>query len=138
MSTEAGILGGPAFVAGGTIAPFTIVKLNTTVRQVINSAATTDTAIIGVSQPGQKGAPGVAGSSTTTAAVSGDSIQVIVGGNVCKVTLGSGGCTVADNLTTDASGNAVTASAGNYCVGWALETGNSGDLVDCYVWPHKM
>lgn len=136
---SSGILGGPTFVASGNIAPFKWVKLGTTARQVTQVSATTDQ-IFGVSQPGMKGTPGVSGSDTTVAAAAGDAIQVITGGNVAKITLGTGGCTAADKLTGDASGNAVTmpAGAGNYHVGgWALETGIAADLVDVFVWPHK-
>jgi hypothetical protein len=134
-----GILSGPAFVASGNIGPFRVVKLGTTARQVTQCTATTDTPI-GVAQPGMKGTPGVTGSDTTVAAAAGDPIQVITGGNVCKVVLGTGGCTAADKLTVDANGAAVTmpAGAGNYNVlGWALETGSAADVVDVYVWPHK-
>lgn len=132
-----GIIPGPAFIAGGTIAPFTIVKINTTARQVVAAAATTDI-LIGISQPGMKGTPGVTGSDTTVAAASGDPIQILGGGNVAKVTLGSGGATRNDLLTSDGSGNAVTASTGNRVVGFCLETGSAGDVVDCWIWPHKM
>lgn len=134
-----GILPGPAFVASANIGPFRVVKLSTTPRNVTQCTATTDQPI-GVAQPGMKGTPGVAGSDTTIAAAQGDPIQVLTGGNVAKVVLGTGGCTAADKLTVDANGAAVTmpAGAGNYNVlGWALETGSAGDVVDVYVWPHK-
>jgi hypothetical protein len=131
-----GRIGGPSYVAGATIAPFTIVKHNTTPRQVIPAAAATDI-LVGIAQPGQLGAPGVAGSSTVIAATVGLAIDVITGPNVAKVTLGTGGCTAGDQLTSDASGNAVTAVATNYVIGKALETGNAGDLVDCFVWPGR-
>lgn len=131
-----GRIGGPAFIAGATIAPFVMVKLGSTVRQVLTAAAVTDQPI-GISQPAMLGTPGVAGSSTVIAATVGLPIDVITVGNVAKLTLGVGGATAGNPITSDANGNGVVGVAGNYIIGYALETGIAGDLIDVWVMPQK-
>lgn len=132
------LIPGPAFVAGGTIAPFTVVKLSTTARQVLQTNNTAD-APFGLAQEGQKGPPGVTGSDTVVAALVGDQIQVVGPGNVGKGKLGA---TVAagDRVKNDANGAVITvpAGAGNYNVlGFALEGGAVNELIDIYVLPHR-
>jgi hypothetical protein len=128
---------GPAWRAGGTIAPSTAVKIDVTADNQVVQAGAGDKCI-GISQEGQKGAPGLIGSDTTIAAQAGDSIQVI---GPCRVALAqlSGTVTRGDRLASDGSGNLVTfdpatATSPEY-VGYALQSGVSGNLIDILVLP---
>lgn len=108
--------------ANGTIAPAVFVKLDTTADNAVIAAAANTDFTVGISQIGQKRAPGLPGSSTTIAAEAGDFIQLFGVGDVCLLTIGSGGCTAGDMLTSDGSGNGVTASSAQIVGARALQT----------------
>src|SRR5580698_6433356 len=114
---------GPSFRAGGTIAPFRAVTIDTSNdNQVVQ--ATANAIPIGIAQEGQKGAPGLAGSDTTIAAVSGDPIEVITAGNVALAEIGAA-VTRGDRLEADANGRLITSvtSGQRNIAGIALESG---------------
>ena len=63
----------------------------------------------------------------------GDEAVVILrnGQGTAKIILGIGGCTYGSKLTSDAFGTAIiTTTAGDECIGTALEAGNAGDVVE--------
>jgi hypothetical protein len=130
---------GPSFRAGGTIAPFRAVTMDTSNdNQVVQ--ATANSIVIGIAQEGQKGAPGVAGSDTTIAAVNGDPIEVIAAVNVALVEVGST-VTRGDRLEADANGRLITSvtSGQRNIAGIALESGSaSGVRIKMQVLPHQI
>ena len=103
------------FNAGGAIARSLIVKFGADERTVVAGAAATDK-LIGVADD--------------VAAVSGDPVDVVLSG-VATVRYG-GTVAFGDLLTSDASGQAVTAApatgANNRIIGVAMVSGVSGDL----------
>lgn len=106
------------FLAGGTIAPFTIVKFGSDDNTVVAASAVADFQLGVVDIPAQGNAS------------SGERVDVVVGG-VAEVKYG-GNVTRGALLTTDGSGYAVTAapSAGtnNRIIGVAMQSGVSGDV----------
>lgn len=110
-----------AFKAGAAIEQNRIVKMDSADGQVIKSAAATDKHV------------GVSVASIDTA--SGDRVDVVLSG-IYEVKAG-GTITRGDPITSDASGQAVTAapSAGtnNPVIGRALTSAVSGDLVDVLI-----
>lgn len=70
MYSSSRALGWPSLLAGGTIAPSTAIKLDTTARQVVQ--ATSGDACMGIMQLGMRDFPGGTGSDTTIAAILGD------------------------------------------------------------------
>lgn len=129
---------GPTLKATGTIAPCTAVKGDVaTDFGCLQATAATDP-VIGVSQEGQKGTPGITGSDTTIAAESGDPIQVYVFGTAL---VKLGGTVAAYDYLEPTTGGAVIASATTgwrRVVGWALEDGTSGQYVKCWVQPMQI
>ena len=113
-----------SFKAGGTIAPASFVKFDTSADEQVVAAGAGDP-VIGVSQEGMKRAPGLPGSDTAIAAESGDTVHVYGWGNDCLLTLG-GTVTRGDYLKSDASGFGVTASSGDETGAIALQSGTSG------------
>jgi hypothetical protein len=110
-------------VAGGTVPQWAIVKPDTTAGQYVAAAAATDK-LIGVNmQPG--------------GCVSGDRMDVCFGGLVD--TTAGGTIAAGDLLTSDASGNAVTAApaagVNNRIIGVAFEAAVSGDIFRVIVAP---
>lgn len=110
----------PAFVASGNINPSVFVKLDTSNNfSVLQAGANART--IGITSEGTKYAPGT--NSNTYNAVQGDEVTVYGLGDVCLLTIGSGGCTVGDLLESDANGAGVTSTTSGHAVGAvALET----------------
>lgn len=109
-----------AYTAGGAINANSIVKYGAGDYAVLQSAAATDKSI------------GVATEVTT---VSGDRIDVVLIG-IADVKLG-GTVTRGDRITSDASGNGVTAApaagTNNFVVGIAITSGVSGDIIPVFV-----
>jgi hypothetical protein len=114
-----------SYRANGTIAPCRFVVIDTTADERVIQASAATTELVGISQEGQKRTPGLAGSDTTIAAEAGDSLRVHGLGNDCLLTLG-GTVTRGDLLTSDANGQGITASAGNFVGAIALQSGTSG------------
>lgn len=109
-------MGNPKLVktynAGGVIGPNKIVKFSAS-GTVVLAAASTD-ALVGISR------------TNITTAASGDRVDVVESGIyevVCGGTVARG-----DKITSDASGNGVTWSAGR-SIGEALESGVAADLI---------
>lgn len=120
----------PVFKANGTIAPSVFVKIDTSadgyVIQATDGSSSHGDVAIGISQPGMKRPPGVAGSDTTIAAEAADPILVYSLGDVCLLTFG-GTVTRGDYLKSDANGKGITASTTADNVGAiALQSGTSG------------
>lgn len=107
--------------AGGTIAKWRIVKFGADDDHVIQGAAATDSLIGVVDLPGDP---------TVTAAAE-DRVDVVRGGEV-DVKAG-GTITRGDLVTSDASGQAVTAApstgANNRILGVAMKSAVSGDVI---------
>lgn len=110
-----------SFKSGGVIPANSMVKFGSVDGTVVAATAATD-AIIGVSVLG--------------ADASGDIVDVTLGG-IEEVKL-AGAVTRGDFLTTDAASKAVSASAGNRVVGYAMESGVSGDIIGVFVTPSKI
>lgn len=104
------------FVAGADIEPYRIVKFDSADGKVIKAAAATDK-VLGVSQQ-------------TITAPSGQRVDVVMAG-IAEVKAG-GTITRGDLLTSDASGQAVTAApaagSNNRIIGVALVSAVSGDV----------
>lgn len=111
------------FIANGNITPSTFVKIDTTqtCTSVIQAAAATDYPI-GVSKESTDQPPIPTLTGTQYAAIAGENCKVYQVGDTCLLNIGSGGCTAGDKLTSDGSGNGITASSGNIYGAIALET----------------
>lgn len=107
-----------AMVAEAAISAYRIVKPGSADGQVLTAAAATDLAI---------------GVVENVAPASGERCEVVLAG-VAEITLGG---TVARGgaVTSDASGRAVAASAGNRRIGHALVSGVVGDVVEVLLSP---
>ena len=112
-----------AFKASGAILPYKIVKFAGTDDFTVATAAAVSDLIIGVSNE-----LGIAAADATA----GSTLDCILVG-IAELSLGTGGATRGQPLTSDASGNGVTAapSAGvnNRLIGYALKSGASGDVI---------
>lgn len=129
----------PNFIANGTIQPSRFVKLDTTAGKLFNvlqAAASTDSTLIGISQPGSFDPPGTTGSATD-AARAGQELSVYSIGDVCLLELG-GTVTAGDYLMSDASGKGVIATLTDgttirHIGAKALESGVSGEKIRALV-----
>lgn len=119
----------PNFIAGGNILPASFVKIDTTksMPTVVAASAATDI-LIGVAQEAADAAPIPQLSGTQYAAIDGENCRVYQVGDVCLLTIGSGGVTAGDRLTADASGYGVTASGTNVVGAIALMTAPAGAM----------
>lgn len=122
-------------IAGGTITPASIVKISSAAPNTVLLAASNATSPnIGISQQGTRRAPGT-GDDDGNAAIAGDNLMIFGPGSVAMVQL-AGTSTQGDVVTSDASGHAqTTTTTGDYCVGFLLESGVAGDLVQILVQP---
>ena len=124
---------GLSFVVGsGSVNPSTFVKQGPSAYQCQQASAGSVT--IGIAQEGSRyapidGATTEAGDYTGAAGYTGDQLHVYSLGDVCLLTLGSGGATVGALLASDASGCGVVATGTQNYGAQAIEAGNSGDLV---------
>lgn len=109
-----------AYTAGGAINANSIVKYGASDYAVLQSGAVSDHNM---------------GITTEVATVSGDRVDVVLGG-IADLKLG-GTVTRGDRITSDASGNGVTAApaagTNNWIVGIAVISGVSGDLIPVFV-----
>lgn len=127
-------IGMPGYIAGGTIAPKVFVKHDTNAYKVVTAGA--GDPILGVSQQGQKVAPGTPGADSTVAASSGDQIDIYAPGDYVVVTVGSGGLTAGQWIKSDGSGGAVAHTTGAAMVaGRAEHAAAAGELVHLFLYP---
>lgn len=104
----------PNFIANGNVLPSTFVKLDPSVAMpsVINTSATSDL-IIGVSKESTDQAGFSLFTGTQYAAIAGENCRVYQVGDSCMLSIGSGGVTQGDMISSDASGNGQTAASGS-------------------------
>ena len=126
------------FVANANVSPSTIVKYDTssTAPRVIQAAAATDV-MIGVAQAGTHQTP-LTGLDDGYAATAGLNLTVFTVGDLCQVIVGAA-VSAGDRLTSDSSGRAITASAGNYVVGYAEQAATAANqFIQMRVQPGKI
>lgn len=70
-----------------------------------------------------------AGVSQNNPSASGQACECMVGIGVTKIKLGSGGITAGQPIASDGSGQGIYAATGDRILGYALNTGVSGDIV---------
>ncbi len=132
-------ISGPAFRAGGTIAPCRAVTIDTSNdNQVVQAVA--NSVVIGIAQEGQMGPPGVLGSDTTIAAIAGAPIEVIGAARVALVEIGAA-VTRGDRLEADVNGRLIKSvtSGQRNIAGIALESGAAlGIRLRMQVLPHQI
>lgn len=110
-----------SFKSGGVIPANSMIKFGSTDGVVEAATAPTD---------------GVIGVSVLGADAAGDIIDVTMGG-IEEVKLG-GTVGAGDFLTSDAASKAISAAAGNRVVGYATESGVSGDIIGVFISPSKI
>jgi Uncharacterized conserved protein (DUF2190) len=118
----------PGFVAGGNITPLSFVKwLTTSVRAVV--LATDGSApIVGVTGKGHRLPPVESwGLDDGFIAKAGENVELHDSPEIYEVQYG-GTVTRGDPLMSDSSGHAITATTGNWCAGYALDSGVSGTI----------
>lgn len=113
--------------AAGSISPSVFVVFDTTNNKSVNQASGTSAFIVGVSQEYSKYAP-IPGASTVAADTQGDPILVYQDTNECLLQSTTAGWTAGDRLTSNASGQGVTASSTNYYGAIALTTMSGAGL----------
>lgn len=126
------------YVANANISPCTIVKYDTssTAPRVIQAAANSDV-MIGVAQAGTHQTP-LAGLDDGYAATAGLNLTVFTVGDLCQVKVGAA-VNAGDQLTSDSSGRAITASAGQQIVGYAEEAATAvNQFIQMRVQPGKI
>jgi len=116
------------YVAGGTIEPSRFVKASTVADfQALQCGA--GEKAIGVSQEGSYLYPSTSNPSNPTyAATTGESLFVYAVGSICYLTCGSG-VTQGDFLKSDSTGQALTATVGDYFGAQAHQSGASGEKI---------
>ncbi len=94
-------------------------------KVLVNAASTTKS--IGISS--EAGRQPSIDASTVYAGIAGDDMRVYGLGDTCMLTIGSGGCTAGDELTSDSTGQGITTTTtGDYVGAKALVTANAGEL----------
>jgi hypothetical protein len=124
--------------AGGNINPSRIVKFSTVADNTfLQSTANTDKNI-GISQIGTRRPPGTA-DDDGTAAHAGENIQVFGQGSIAILQVGTVAVTRGDQLTSDTNGcGLTTTTTGDFVVGYAMQSGNPGDLIEVDVQPYVL
>lgn len=121
---------GPNFVngAGGSISPSTFVVSDTSNFKAVNQASGTSAFIVGIAQEYSKYAP-IPGASTVAADTAGDPVMVYtLGDGIVLLQATTAGWTAGDRLTSNSSGQGVTASGTNYYGAVALSTMSGAGL----------
>lgn len=113
-----------SYIAAGTIAPCRFVTPDTTDPQAVTQSGTGEKPC-GISQEGQKGAPGISGSDAAVAAASGDQLHVYGMGNDCLLEYG-GTVAKGDYLKPSSVGKGVAASTGEFYGARAIQAGTTG------------
>lgn len=118
-----------SLIAGGNINSCRFLKMDSSNHQVIQAAAATDVPLV-ISQEAQRAAP-VTGASDYAAA-SGESVPVYHNGDVCRLQIGSGGCSPGTLLVSDADGKGVAAASSGTALqvvgAIALETASENEF----------
>lgn len=128
-------LGVPGFIAGGTIIPSGFIKGDTSTGDNYAVQAGAGDAVLGVSQQGQKLAPGTPGADAAIAAETGDPFDAYGPGDFCPITYG-GNVTRYQWVKSDAAGKAVAHTTGAAFVGGIAWTGGaSGEIGKILVFP---
>lgn len=98
----------------------------------VEQADAADTKLIGISQEGQKGPPGLSGSTADLAAAAGDTLRVYGPGEECMLTLGDT-VSYGDYVGPDTDGKGVAISLAaetlQHYIAVALEAGIAGDKI---------
>lgn len=123
----------PTVIAGGDINPARFVTWDTSANHQVVESNAGDTKLAGIVAENTRNTPDENGSAYH--ASSGDHVTMRNPGEVCKLKIGSGGCTAGDFLKPDNSGQGVTASTGAVAGAVALETASEGELADVRVTP---
>lgn len=119
--------------AGTDINPARFCTLSVTENHTVNESNLNDTKLIGISAESTKNAPQTGGS--TLHAEDGDHVFLHHFGEICKLKIGSGGCTCGDFLKPDGDGKGITASTGAVAGAQALESASEGELAEVLVTP---
>lgn len=118
-----------SLIAGGNVYPCRFIKMDSSNHQAIQAAAATDVPI-GISMEAQKDAP--IPSAADYVATSGESLPHYEDGDICRLQIGSGGCTPNMLLVSDSDGKGVAAASSGtalQCVGAiALETASQDEF----------
>lgn len=116
-------------LAGGNINPCSFVKIS---GELTGVQCSTNELAVGVAQEGTDYPPLSDVTVSGYAARANESFRLYGLGDICLLTLGSGGCTANDMLKSDSSGYGVTATTGvatQNINARALMTGNAGEKV---------
>jgi hypothetical protein len=113
-------------LANGTIGCSTFVVIDTTTGNAFDQASSNSQFLIGVAQEFADNAP-IPGA-TVNAAQQGEELMVYSVGEICLLAASSAGWTAGDRLTSNASGQGITASGANYYGAVARTTLVSGGL----------
>jgi hypothetical protein len=128
----------PGFIAGGTLAPYTAVKLSTSADgTVVVGAAGTDP-VIGIVQGAIKTFPGIVGSDDAISAIAGDQVKVaMTPGEVAYALAGTGGSTRGAEMECDANGALVVAagSGEHFIIGDAMTAVSAGVVFKLLIRP---
>lgn len=106
---------------GGTIAPSVFVVTDTGSWKAVNQAAGTSAFIVGISQEYPATAP-IPNASTVAANSAGDTLKVYQIGDICLLAATTAGWTAGQLLSSNASGQGLAASSGQYYGALALTT----------------
>ncbi len=130
-----------SLVANTNITPSTFVTMDPNNGYAVLQATGTSKVFIGISQKGTDIAGGLGtifGSGENNyAAVPGEGLEIFVVGDVCPLSIGSGGCVPGQLLTSDGAGLGIVASGTQEAGAIALDFGNSGDLTNVLVVSRK-
>lgn len=110
---------------GGTIAPSVFVVTDTGSWKAVNQASGTGSFLVGISQEGAATAP-IPNASTVAASAAGDPIMVYQISDICLLASTTAGWTAGQLLTSNASGQGLAASSGQYYGALALTTISGG------------
>lgn len=122
-------------VAGGNIHPSRVVKLSTAADNTVLESAASTSANIGIAQQGSRRAPGT-GDDDGYCAIATENVGVYGPGSGQAPGQLGGTVTRADTVTSDGSGQIITTTSdADVIIGWAMESGVSGDIVTILVQP---
>ncbi len=113
--------------AAGSISPSVFVTIDTSSEKAVNQASGTTAFIIGITDQWSKYAP-IPNASVVAADTAGDPVTVFQEGDECLLTATTAGWTAGDRLTSNSSGQGVTASGSNYYGAIALTTLSAAGL----------
>lgn len=116
-------------IAGGNINPSVFVELDATADATVIQGDASTILAFGVSGEWTEDAPGLSGASTFHASTGSESVKVYGPGESCLLTAGAA-VTRGALLMSNASGQGITATTGNYANAVAVESAaGSGELI---------